>query len=449
MLRRLAPCLLSAVALSAAGCSSSSSGTSASAATGTAGTTRGTTGNGTTTAGANTTTGTTSHTGGTINGTTTAGANTTTTGGANTTTTGGANTTGTSGGGTAFLCEFCNGNADCESGICDVADHVCQTNSCYPADGGDNDCANGVGSSCNTDGTCACPSLATLCGDCFSDGECASGHCDPNSGQCTTATCSAPSDITDCQAAGGTCTGASCACPAPKAFLCEACSVQSDCQSGICNTGVCQTSTCYAADGGDGDCTLTGGTCNPDGSCACAPPVTYPACFFCESDSDCQSGLYCDVDNNTCQVAGCSANATACTGQGYVCGGTADFPDGGANADACNCFVSQACGGCSANTDCVSGMCDTASGVCLVNDCSTNAAGCTALGYVCGGDGGADACNCALLATCDFCTTNADCASGVCDTSNQQCQLAPGTPCGENCTYWNGTCQGDGGCACP
>ncbi|MBS2028036.1 MAG: hypothetical protein JST54_09055 [Deltaproteobacteria bacterium] len=450
MLRLSLTGCLAALALGLFACSGSSSSTTAtSTTTGTTSTHGGnTSGN---TAGSSTTGssngGTTGLSGGSTNaagstGTTaTNGSNGTAGSNGSTATNGSGSGSGGTTGSLAGVCEFCQQNSDCDTGLCDTNAQVCQITNCA---GSSNACIT-FGGTCASDGSCQCFPPAAICESCFADTDCASGHCDATNGVCTTATCTG-ADATACTAAGGNCSGSQCTCP--TAYLCDNCSTDADCVTGLCNptSHQCDVVNCFASDGGDSDCTSAGGTCTAGGNCTCPAPVLSGICGGCSRDSDCNAGLFCDTTNFSCNALGCSGSSAACTGAGFTCGGTTNLPDGGSSTDGCNCLAGRICDFCTTNTDCVSGLCDLdGGGRCQTTSCSTDTT-CVNLGHVCNATN--NSCNCDALPVCDFCQADSDCASGACDTTDNVCQPAAGAGCGTNCTDVGGTCGADGGCIC-
>jgi hypothetical protein len=107
------------------------------------------------------------------------------------------------------------------------------------------ECVN-AGGLCTASRTCNCAPVP-LCNGCNTNDDCASGLC--TNGTCQTTTCSASAD---CTSFGGTCrSDGSCQCT-PPAGLCAGCDVNTDCASGSCNatTGFCQNTTdCHADQG--------------------------------------------------------------------------------------------------------------------------------------------------------------------------------------------------------
>lgn len=386
MVRRLALCLAPAMALALAGCSGNGSGSSGSG---------GSTGQGTNTSTTSSSTGAGSTTG--PGGTTGVNAATTSSSGSNGTT-GQAGSTGSTGStatsaGTVEVCDPCQTNADCASGFCDTAAHQCQVNDCTNTQADNDACVNS--SSFNSFGACSdstptrcdCFALTEICGECFEDNDCVTGHCDPNqndgSGACVTATCAGGSDADSqaCTTAGGTCQGGTCACPAPLRDVCDGCSQDSDCASGHCvgataNTlGQCQVTDCLA-DGGEAGteqaCLNSSSAeaqfeCSADGSCNCLPlGALCDPDGICFEDFDCAGGR-CDQDNFVCTAA-CTSDNECAAASGATC-------DADAGACACPPPPAELCEDCT-SIPCASGLtCDTNSHLCQTTTCYADGGG--------------------------------------------------------------------------
>jgi hypothetical protein len=330
------------------------------------------------------------------------------------------------------LCTTCSTNAQCRSGLCNTAAGVCQTTVCA-VDAG-SDCA-AFGGACASDGSCACTPGTGLCGGCSQNSDCASGLCDPNTTVCQTTTCSA--NPASCQAGGGICASdGSCNCT-PPVGLCTACSQNSDCQSGLCDptASVCQMTACQADAGA---CLAANGICATDGSCNCTPPVGL--CKPCSQNSDCQSGL-CDPTAAVCQTTTCSSDAASCAAGGGAC----------ASDGTCECTL--LCNLCFSDSDCATGFCDPNTAFCNTATCSTDPRPCTATGGACATDG-SDACTC-LLPLCYFCTANSQCVSGICgmlptDGGSGVCETTTCVDGGNTaaCTSFGGACGSGGSCDC-
>jgi len=163
---------------------------------------------------------------------------------------------------------------------------------------------------------------------------------------CTTDTCNAGTPEHTPVMTGATCAeGAGVVCSA--AGTCVECNVNADCAGGSCVNNVCEQ-TCF-------DAVLNNGETDVD----CGGP-NCPDCangFMCEANSDCTSG-FClpDMMMSMCATPTCM--------DGFQNGSETGLDCGGSLCPACP--VGQ---GCSADTDCTSGMCYGNVCVASVNGC--------------------------------------------------------------------------------
>ena len=176
--------------------------------------------------------------------------------------------------------------------------------------------------------------------------------------------------------------------PEPPA---SGCTANSDCESQHCRDGSCQQATC------DDRITNQG-----ERSTDCAGPCAArcAAGQACGVDSDCDSGLRCPEDTQTCTAISCrdgvrDGDEVLADCGGGVCPG---------------CPVGTAC---NVGSDCAAGVCED--GVCAVPTCSDATSNQDETGTDCGG-------GCAGCATGGACNTGQDCESRACDVGG----CAPG-----------------------
>ncbi len=317
----------------------------------------------------------------------------------------------------------CLVDADCMSGICNVATHTCGV---HKSDGAScstsGECTSGVctdGVCCHTacGGACQACNLPSSLGTCAPvdgapdpHGLCATGPCSdmcragacavrPSGTACGTATCTAN------KLSVSVCDGASPSCPASVPTPCPG-------SLGCGASGLCKASCAADADCAVGTCDIASGACvlkKANGaSCALAGE--------CASGS-CADGVCCDVAcNGACQAC----NLTGTTGKCTAVDAMAD-PNGrcpiGECADVCSkgtCQVRAAGSSCATKT-CASGVlsqaqCDGASATCpapVGTPCANNLA-------------------CASASACkSSCLGDGDCTSGVCDPTTKTCIAAP------------------------
>ena len=327
----------------------------------------------------------------------------------------------------------CSNGVIVHEATCATADEPC-ANGSHDAGEADVDC----GGSCST--PCADGSSCSAASDCAS-GVCGSG------GVCAAPTCSDGvhnGDETDVD-----CGGAGCASKCADGL---ACSVASDCTSGVCGSGgVCTAPTCsdsvHNGDETDVDCGAScGSTCSVGATCA--------------SDSDCATAV-CDGVSTTCSSPVCGDSVCA-TGGGETCAScpadcgdcaTPTCSDGIHNGDEtdvdCGGSCAETCADgstCSVASDCASGVCGSG-GVCAAPTCSDGVHNGDETDVDCGGARCGSTCS--VGATCasgDDCTTAvctgnsvcgaAACGDGVCSDASETC-----ASCAADC----GACDDDGG----
>ncbi len=314
---------------------------------------------------------------------------------------------------------LCLGDVDCD------ATHYCSGNQkCSPQKSQGVLCNDAAGGDCQTAGCRVCTT-----------GNCVDGYC------CDTACgglCQACSATRKGSGVNGTC-GAIASGSDPDSE-CATEAVSTCGQDGSCNGSgacskyavgtVCQAQSCANSTTQNNADTCDGsGTCIDNSTVSCAPyACTAGACVggSCTSDSQCQSGYYCDA-SGTCQTK---------KSQGASCNTTTDCKQSG-------------CGEC-ATGNCVDGLCcDTAcNGSC---DACSVAAGATTDGtcaLLASGMTGSPACApfaCnGLSAACpSLCLSDADCDATHYCASDQTCkpQKVQGSLCN---TAAGGDCQGAG-----
>ncbi|MBI2390531.1 MAG: hypothetical protein HYV09_13155 [Deltaproteobacteria bacterium] len=326
----------------------------------------------------------------------------------------------------------CTRNGECTSGFC--VDSVC------------------CGTACNTKICQACD-VAGSVGTCVdvasgdphgTHGSCGSYAC--LAGACASGTCTGDAQC----AANRYCVGGSCITALGQG---SACTRDAACQSDHCVDGYCCDTACSAScqacdlPGKLGVCTNVA-TGAPHGLRSCAP---YTSCnagacsAACASDADCTTGYGCS--GSKCVVR--KANGAACTSNGDCGSGTC--ADGVCCDKACSgacqaCNLTGSIGACTA-ADGFSdphGLCPTGpcADVCRAGACSYKSSTTLCSAVVCAGgvatsascDGVTAACPpaaaapcpgnlaCASAAACKTsCVVDADCTSGVCDSTTGAC----------------------------
>jgi hypothetical protein len=332
----------------------------------------------------------------------------------------------------------------CRSGVCGASSHVClgASGDCAV----DADCSSGDW--CNT-GTCVpkltngttvptvtghTPPLTGTCTVAVGAAVCASGVCDTSNSECglvdgksCTDAGAAVCQTAQCNA-GGTCgagpdagsEGPDAGSPGPDAGT-DAGGAAPD--AGSPDAGCTADTACAASqwcDTQSGACvpklgngvtvpTVTGHTPALTGTCTAAVGTAVCASGVCDpSNSEC--GL---VDGKSCADAGAAVCQSAQCNAGGTCGAPLDA--GGMVLDA---GAASPDAGCAFDTDCAASQwCDTQSGACvpkLGNGVPVPA--------VTGHNPG-------LTGVCTAAVGTAVCASGVCDTTNNDCGLVDGKSC--------------------
>jgi hypothetical protein len=273
----------------------------------------------------------------------------------------------------------CNGNGDCQSGVCSAAGR-CAAPSC------DDDVVNGDESDVDCGGNCAnCPT-GRACND---ERDCQSSVCGTQGCAGGVANCcQAPSCSDGVVNQGETdidCGGSCPACPTGNA-----CNTATDCQSGVCRAGGCA--------GGVARCcrapSCTDGVANGDeplidcGNVACGLCAIDHACTL---DAECASGL--------CRAGSCADRGTCTDG---VLNGTETAVDcGGDRCQRCRDRLP-----CTLASDCINNNCFN--DICI--SCGSGVMDGTETGVDCGGaDPACRRCN-----PGERCLINSDCASNAC-----------------------------------
>lgn len=266
------------------------------------------------------------------------------------------------------------------------------------------------------------------------DSDCATGICDPGSGECTTVAMNndAACDTGD-PCSTGVCIGGTCE-PTPV----DCSSLDSICAQGTCNpeTGSCETAPTHEGEACDDGDLCTASTCT-DGVCS-GPAVDCTAL-----DDECILGA-CDPDTGTC-VAENTREDEACD-DGDLCT-LSVCTDGICAGPPVDCSE--------ASDDCNEGQCNADTGACEPvpanegEDCADSEFRC--LTGTC------------LEGECDSmeprdCTGIADdCNVGVCHNETGECEAAPfnddgecndGDPCTTGTTCSAGVCGGGQPSAC-
>ena len=368
----------------------------------------------------------------------------------------------------------CTSPSDCTSEVCDATTHTCSAATCADSvkngDETDADCGGSCPNKCSDSKSCTqagdCTSghcVSDVCVECAQASDCTSGVCDAITHTCSAASCT--DNVKNGDETGIDCGGS---CPA-KCADGQACTLASDCASGVSTSGVCQAASCTdnVKNGGE-----TGIDC---GGLSC------PACPTCsdgiknggETGVDCGGpcSAPCPVD---CQMSDWST-WDACSEE---CGGTQERTRtvtteplyGGAACPALS--ESLAC-----NTDpgtpCTGGLCD-GSGVCdkcAVVTCnappvcySTDDATCdegicsypteAASGTPCTGglcEDGACVDQCvknSVSCSASACQTEGTCnpQTGLCTTNEFAGTVKNGDACNYNCQCRSGHCHTNGKC---
>jgi hypothetical protein len=168
----------------------------------------------------------------------------------------------------------CNGDADCTTGVCNLALATCVTPQCYDGalDGNESDVDCG--------GSCA---PCALGGACVIDQDCASQACDGVSMQCVADQCN--DHRTDGQEGD-----VDCGAPCTPCAIGQGCNSGFDCASMLCVNRLCHVPYCIdgVQDGNETDVDCGGGPCTP---CALGQK--------CNVYYDCQSQA-CDAVTRIC-----------------------------------------------------------------------------------------------------------------------------------------------------
>jgi hypothetical protein len=387
-------------------------------------------------------------------------------------------------------CTVGNETVICQSDVCDATDNKCGYAN------GDGPCTVTNGPTVCRSATCSVSGTCEPVGGCNVDADCATGKwCDESTHTCTldlTNGAPVPTDPAHttptldgiCTAAAGTLVCVSGVCDT-KDNDCGYANSDGPCTATngatVCRSAVCDPDGDCGYKNGDGPCTTTNagtvcrsGACSTDGNCE--PPGG------CEVDADCATGNWCDETTETCTPTlangvavptdgphtnptlngTCTAAAGALVCTSGVCDAT-DNECGYANGDG-PCTTTDG------PTDCRSGVCSATAGVCIpaTGGCVVDA-DCSATQYC---DTPTFTCvtkvpngqavptvaghSPTLNGACTAAAGTAACASGVCDTKDNECGYANGdgpctatdgaTDCRSGACSTSGTCEPSGGC---
>ncbi|MEK7529016.1 MAG: hypothetical protein AAB592_04570 [Patescibacteria group bacterium] len=252
---------------------------------------------------------------------------------------------------------FCDGDnqrcrpghesADAETGcipsdrepVC-IDDDNCTTDRCNPSANG------GIG---------ACENTAIDCSD--FDGQCFTGECDPESGECE----SNPLPLigTPCED-GRSCVlntvcqpDGDCAGGAPK----DCSHLSSDCLEGTCNEGLAGRCVAIAAnedaDCEDGNLCTTNTACR-DGACTDGEAVNCTDVLFCTINERCEPAIGCAVDERDCSGSGSECHVGVCDEGANTCEAEITVGEACESTEACRinaiCQEDGTCGGGEINT---------------------------------------------------------------------------------------------------
>jgi len=325
-----------------------------------------------------------------------------------------------------LMCAECVASADCGAGKA-----CAQNNTCQPAIScvSDSQCkaskqvcnkTKAICVDCQTANDCGAGSVckADLCAPapktCLSSKDCP-GVCDKQAGVCVNCLTDADCPTEAYCAAGSLCVPDLCSGAACVGSVHFACAANGSAYAGpkVCDDGnACTSDTCVTGSGcsfvsgnlpcNDGDACTVGDTCGA-GKCKAGAAVSCDdkqACTLdtCDAQKGCQhaaSDAACDDANactlDACAVGGCThaAGGTICD-DGNLCTG-----DGKCGAGSCGAGTAISCDD---KNECTLDTCDGKTGACV----HAAQAGC-------------------VPAASPPCTTNADCAAGVCDPAALAC----------------------------
>jgi len=273
----------------------------------------------------------------------------------------------------------CRSAADCQSNLCNLTTHTCAADAC----------SDGVVSGNETDVDCggSCSWKCATGASCKVAADCQNGICNQATKKCAANACG--DGVKNNQETAVDCGGPTCA----KCALNERCLAPSDCLSGICNAarGICGANACSDGVQSPGESGIDCGG---------------PTC------AKCSIGNSCTV-NADCISANCNATTRRCVGSACE--------DGVKNNTETDLDCGGACDKCATGLACTTGA-DCRSGRCLNNTCASDR--CKDLvrnGPESGTDCGATS-GCNLLCAVGLgCTGDADCASGICNTTTGVC----------------------------
>ncbi|HJK99992.1 MAG TPA: matrixin family metalloprotease [Polyangiaceae bacterium LLY-WYZ-15_(1-7)] len=312
---------------------------------------------------------------------------------------------------------------------------------------------------------------------CPSGQECVDGSCRPVTGDGTV--CSPCSSDAECGGPNDFCLGY----PTGGSFCGSACTSNADCGDGqVCASTTGGTGQCAGMSGGtfscdgvtpeptgcrsDSDCAATERCNTSTGDCEARPTDGLDLGSPCTSSDECNSGLCATTpEGSVCSQSCDGFNPASCPG-GFYCDGEATGTCGMGLCLAGGPGAAPLGATCGTDTDCASLMCD--GGVCATPCRPEAGVGSCADGFVCrpGATPGCGACvsEGSLGTPGDFCTDNADCASGLCAVRGEGDQFctdlcSDATECPDGfacvpvgstsiCVPPDGGGRGDDGCGC-
>jgi hypothetical protein len=184
---------------------------------------------------------------------------------------------------------------------------------------------------------------------------------------------------------------------------CEGCGVGEDCRTGTdCTTGVCEQDGLVCAKA----------TCDDGVKNASETDVDCggPSCESCDEGAACSKGR--DCATGVCDEESWKCAAPACSDK-VQNGVETDIDCGGPTCDPCEEEAR-----CSADSDCVSGVCETASSSCAPPACDDGVRNGDETDVDCGGT------RCSSCAPGLLCLEGSDCATGVCGSDSGLCMVA-------------------------
>jgi len=336
----------------------------------------------------------------------------------------------------------CAASGEC-AGVCNPA-----TNQCAPADTCGNGVVES-GESCDDGGSATGDGCNASClledgQSCTASPQCASTVCDLlGSHTCEPANTCGNGVVEAGEACddGGLATGDGC----NASCLLEigaACGGSGQCASTVCDllgSHTCEpANTCGNGVVESGESCDDGGVTPGDG---CSALCLLENGLACSTSTQCASTV-CDLlGSHTCEPANTCGNGKLEAGEACDDGNTL-------SQDGCSGFCKLEPGQpCQANQDCSEGICNTFADPAVCEDANVCGNGVIETGEVCddgntqGGDGCTSSC---LLENGESCTANGDCVSGVCDQTESTPTCEPANTCG-NGVLEDGEACDDGG----